>query len=256
MSSKRKGIKERLVARIETRTWTGEDLLPGWQEAALAPPSPRRVSHADVTELDGGLFGQSDKGTRGCSLSPCAFIFLSFSSLPLSSGAFSQPPPPFACPPLSLVRPRSGCRRRELAGFLALMTSEPVLRRCSCAGLLKLLHFKGVCTEDPSRGELGTNKRPHHFVNGSLTQFCPHRRSDEALPSQETRFLWIPMWDTVEGASTFLSPWVFYYLLCLPLRSRRPSFPPDSRLQKAAAGVWKALLSGHISPSAQWCSTK
>lgn len=43
-----------------------------------------------------------------------------------------------------------------------------------------------------------------------------------------------------------MSPWGFDDVFGLPF-AVSPSFPLDSRLQQAAVGVWKALLSGPIS---------
>lgn len=80
----------------------------------------------------------------------CVYLPL-FLFAPSFIRCFLSAAPSVCCPPLSFVWPHSGCRRRKLAGFLALMKSKPVLHRCRCAGLLKLLHFKGVCTENPSR---------------------------------------------------------------------------------------------------------
>lgn len=56
----RKGIKKWLIARGEIGTWTGVDLLLGWQEAAVAPPSPA-VFHTVMSPFAaraGQAFGQ------------------------------------------------------------------------------------------------------------------------------------------------------------------------------------------------------
>lgn len=55
------------------------------------------------------------------------------------------------------------------------------------------------------------------------------------------------MSEAAEQESTSSSPWVFYDGVCLSFAVTSVLPSPDSRLQKAAVGVWKALLSGPIS---------
>lgn len=102
---------------------------------SISPALPRRASHGDVTvcrrELDRPSANRT-KAPEGAACPRAVFFLplLSFSSLPLSSGAASRPPPRLPPPPLlSFCRPRSaqpagGCRRRKLARFPAPMKNE------------------------------------------------------------------------------------------------------------------------------------
>lgn len=81
MSRKRKGIKERLVARIENSHVNGRGPVARVTRGSVSPALPRRVSHADVTELDGGLLANGTKAPEGAA---CPRVRLS-SSLSLRS---------------------------------------------------------------------------------------------------------------------------------------------------------------------------
>lgn len=119
MSRKRKGIKERLVARIESSHVNGRGPVARVTRGSVSPALPRRVSHADVTELDGGLLANGTKAPEGAA---CPRV-RSSSSLSLRS-LFHQVlslSHPLLLLPLSFVR---------LASF---RLQEAKARRFSCA---------------------------------------------------------------------------------------------------------------------------
>lgn len=133
----------------------------------MAPPSPAafRTVMSPFAAGAGQAFGQLDKGTRGCSLSPCLFLPL-FLLAPSFIRCCLSPAPSFAAPPplsfLLWASFSSASGRLQEVSARRFPGADESARGNGCEEhgqcfTVELLHFKGVCGVNLNTSN--TNKR-------------------------------------------------------------------------------------------------